>query len=50
MTARSEHTDWLTAERAAVDIEEERTANRRVSLWLAADLRAHVRARLERLS
>jgi hypothetical protein len=45
MTARAEHTDWRTAERGAVTAEEDRTADRRVALWLAADLVARIRSK-----
>lgn len=47
MTRRAEHTDWGTAEREAVEAEEDRTADRRVALWLAADLRARLRRKAE---
>lgn len=33
MTRRAEHTDWLTAERKAADLEDERTADRRLDGW-----------------
>lgn len=41
MTARAEHTARLTAERAAVKREEDKTAVRRLALWAVGDLRRH---------